>query len=279
MRFCVICKEKQGKVIFNDNGINILRCQNCKHAYSQYEREQDYDGYFQSGIGDRDNFWWDEAHKEMYNDFCKKYIAGKSGSLLDVGCGLGFFVKKIRGFKSWESYGYEISTSAVEYAKEKFNSQNIFCGRVEESNFSKNYFDIITLWDVIEHIPDPHQLLNYLRTILKENGILFIHTPNIGVQLPKARFKRFFLEENEPHLLEAKDHLNIYSPQTIKILLKQCGFGRQNFIHFRPIQSVSGNKSQLLRMIKNLWYYLAVFIFYISFQRINLDNLFIEAKK
>lgn len=279
MHYCIICKKKQNKVIFDDNGVNILRCQNCGHVYSQYDREQGYDGYFQSNINDQDNFWWDKAHERMYNDFCERYINGKSGYLLDVGCGLGFFVKKISDYKNWESYGYEISPSAIAFARDELRLNNVFNGRVEESNFSKKYFDIITLWDVLEHIPDPHQLLKYLKTILKEDGILFIHTPNIKVQLPKARSKKIFLGKNTPHLLEARDHLNIYSPQTIKILLEQDGFSCQNFIHLHPIQSMAGNRSKLLKTIKNLWFYLAVFIFYISFQKINLNNLFVEVKK
>lgn len=216
----------------------------------------------------------------MYDDFCEKFIIGKSGKLLDVGCGLGYFVKYISAFLDWDIFGYEISEPAVNYAKNNLGLKNIFCGRVEDSGFSEKYFDVIALWDVIEHIPNPKPLLSYLKNILKDDGILFIHTPNVKIQLPKAKIKKLLFGKKEGgHYLEAKDHINIYSTKTIKRLLKQAGFGNVKFIHLHPIQSVSGSKSVLKKGLKNFWFNLAKFIHFITGNKMNLDNLFIVARK
>lgn len=280
MEQCIICGSLKSKIIFQEFDADVLKCQNCGHVFSSYQAKQDYDGYFGKEIKAEDNFWWDKAHQKMYEDFCKRFIINSKGRLLDVGCGLGYFIKKIATFPHWQIFGYEISQPAVEFAKNKLELENIFCGRVEESNFSKKYFDIITLWDVIEHIKDPAPLLSYLFSILKEGGILFIHTPNVKIQIPKAKVKKFLkgMDPNE-HYLEAKDHLNIYSMATIKKILYDNGFKKVEFIHFHPIQSVSGSKNIVLKYIKNIWFYFSKILFSLTFNKINLDNLFIIATK
>jgi hypothetical protein len=138
----------------------------------------------------------------------------------------------------------------------------------------------VTLWDVIEHIADPNPLLSYLASILTPEGFLFLHTPNILIQLPKARLKAL-MKGMRPGIsyLEAKDHLNIYSMKTISAVLKKAGFLNIEFIHLNPIQSVAGSKSQLLRLLKNLWFSSATFLALISMGHFNLDNLFVVARK
>ncbi|MFH1523131.1 MAG: class I SAM-dependent methyltransferase [Patescibacteria group bacterium] len=280
MKKCIVCGQFNNRVIFNEFGVDILRCCNCGHAFSSYETNQNNDAYFENEIGGGDHYWWNEAHDRMYNDFCNKFIVNKKGKLLDVGCGLGYFVKKISTFSNWEVYGYEISKPAVEFAKLKLKLDNVFCGQVESSNFPKKYFNIITLWDVIEHIPDPGLILSYLCSILKDDGILFIHTPNIKIQLFKAKIKRlFFGMKKNKHYLEAKDHINIYSQQTMIKVLNKYGFKKIEFIHIHPIQSVSGSKKKALKITKNLWFYSAKMLYYITFRRVNLNNLFVIVRK
>lgn len=277
---CIICRKSDTKTIFKESGIDILKCKNCGHVFSSYEAEQDYGGYFGGKIDSADHFWWKEAHSKMYDDFCKRFIANKSGRLLDVGCGLGYFVKKISVFPNWKVYGYEISKSAAEFAKNKLNLKNIYCGKVEEANFSGKSFNIITMWDVIEHLPDPNPILKYANLILKDEGFLFIHTPNIIIQLPKVKLKKL-IKGMRPdlHYLEARDHINIYSPGAIKTILNKNGFRKIKFVHLHPIQSVTGSKSPLLKAVKNLWFYLAKLLNAVSFGEINIDNLFIVARK
>lgn len=280
MSTCVICGNKSNRVVFVEFGIDVLKCKNCGHVFSSYDAAQDYDGYFGKKISETDHFWWKEAHIKMYDDFCKRFIANKSGTLLDVGCGLGYFVKKISLFPNWEIYGYEISKSAVEFAKNKLNLKNIYCGKVEEANFSEKLFDIITMWDVIEHLPDPNPVLKYANLILKDDGFLFIHTPNIIIQLPKVKLKKLIRGMRpDLHYLEARDHINIYSPGAIKTILNKNGFGKIKFVHLHPIQSITGSKNWLLKAVKNLWFYSAKLLSTVSAGKINIDNLFIVAKK
>ncbi|MEI6597225.1 MAG: class I SAM-dependent methyltransferase [bacterium] len=276
---CLACESSKQKVVFVEFGVNIYKCQNCGHMFSSYGADQYYDGYFKN-MAVSNNFWWDEAHKIIYNDFCKKYLVGNGGKLLDVGCGLGFFVKKVNNYKDWQATGYEISKTAVDFATNELKLTNILCGKVEEADFPKNYFDIITLWDVIEHIPDPDKILNYISSILKQGGFLFIHTPNANIQLFKARFKKLLYGmKPEKHYLEANDHINIYTAKSISMVLKRHNFKFIDFVHLHPIQSVSGSKNRLNIAIKNLWFNFSRIFYQLSFKKINLNNLYIVAKK
>lgn len=280
MKQCIICGQSYYKTVFKEFDVDVLKCRNCGHIFSSYEQKQNYGEYFEKEIEEKDHFWWDQAHRRMYNDFCGMFIKNKKGKLLDVGCGLGYFVKKVSSFPDWDVYGYEISEPAVSFARERLSLKNIFQGRVEEANFPDNCFDVITMWDVIEHIPDPNSLLSYLKKILKKDGILFIATPNARVQVIKAKIKKLLFGEKEGgHYLEAKDHINIYSAKIIEALLKQIGFSRVKFIHLHSIQSVSGSKSGFKKGFKNFWFNMARFIYFITCGKINLDNLFVVAKK
>jgi len=281
-KVCPICKYSINHIVFKEFNIDILRCVRCGHIFSSYDIDQHYDKYFdQTNLlcSPGSNWWWNEAHKAIYNDFCHKFIVGKSGKLLDVGCGLGYFVKMVYDYDSWEVFGYEISQEAVDFAV-KMGLKNVFCGRVETSSFMEKQFDIITLWDVIEHIPEPDPILSYLSSLLKDDGILFIYTPNARIQLLKAKIKKL-LRGMKPgvHYMEAKDHINNYQMSTLTIILKRNRFSNVEFIQIRPIQGVSGSRNQFLVAMKNLWFYIFALLFRITFGHINLNNLAVIARK
>jgi 2-polyprenyl-3-methyl-5-hydroxy-6-metoxy-1,4-benzoquinol methylase len=267
-------------MVFNEFGVDILKCRNCGHVFSTYECNQFYDGYFdQQNLETEDQFYWNVAHNEMYNDFCKRFILNRNGKLLDVGCGMGYFVKHVAKYAGWEVWGCEISEHAVCYAKRKLGLTNIISGKIEEANFCDQSFDIITLWDVIEHIPNPDPFLAKINQFLKPGGLVFLHTPNVNIQLPKAKLKRFIKGMNPKiHYLEAKDHVNIYSEKTISTILLRNGFENIDFIHLKPIQSVSGSKNILFYKLKDAWAAVSGFIYAITFKRLNIGNLFITAQ-
>jgi 2-polyprenyl-3-methyl-5-hydroxy-6-metoxy-1,4-benzoquinol methylase len=279
-RACIVCGDSHSSIVFEEFGIGVLKCRACGHVYSSYEQDQHYDDYFGERVPSGEQFWWDKAHAKMYADFCDRFIVGKAGSLLDVGCGLGFFVKTVSSFPAWQVFGCDTSKGAVEFARRELGLDNVYWGPAEECGFREDYFDIVTLWDVIEHVPDPDPLLSFLSKVLREDGFLFIHTPNIRIQLPKARMIRLIKGMN-PHLhyLEAKDHINIYSMHTIKRVLRRNGYSNIQFTHLHPIQSLSGSRNPLLALMKNALFYSSKVLFSVSAGKLNFDNLFVTARK
>ena len=279
---CYLCGSKEYTPVFIENGIPIVKCKNCRHVFSTYKQNEHYDGYWGEEETSYDLEWWDIAHRDIYEEFIENFITKRSGKILDVGCGLGFFVKTIQTKKpGWEATGYEMSLSAVKFAKAHNGLKLVYAGQVEKSRIPKNSIDIITLWDVIEHIPKPQPLLKYLHSLLKPGGIFFIQTPNFPIQLLKAQLK-VKLKGMRPngHYLEAKDHINDYSIKTISMLGEQCGFREPEFHILKPILSVSGTKSRLGSYAKLLYYFATKTLWILSFKKINLNNtLFVTFRK
>lgn len=282
MKSCILCQSSESKTVFNENGTPILECKNCGHVYSSYEQEEHYEGYWDGAEQTYDLKWWDDAHRAVYSDFISTYLKQENGNLLDVGCGLGFFVKAVLTKKpGWSAVGYEISKQAVKFANEQNGMKTVYAGLVQDSKLPNESFDIITLWDVIEHIPKPHSLLTYLHGLLKPGGILFLQTPNFPIQLAKANLKVKLKGMQEGvHYLEAKDHVNNYKMHTLAELGKQCGFIEPKYKVLMPILSVSGSKSKLAVYLKLAYYYFTKLIFAFSIKTINWNNtLFLTLKK
>lgn len=280
MAKCLFCQTSETKTVFKEFDIDYLRCKKCGHLFSSFERNAHYDGYFENIESESQAVeYWNISHKKMYESFAKRFMKNGSGKILDIGAGLGFFVKFAQE-KGWKSYGVEISKGGYKYAKEKLHLENFFCGKLEEMGFENESFDIITMWDVIEHLLEPRSILKKNAELLKKDGVLFLHTPNGEVQLIKSRLKKLFFGEKEgSHYLEAKDHLNLYKEATIKKLLYECGFKDIHFVHLPPIQSVAGKSDNLKVLVKNLWWLGSVLLNFLTFKQVNIDNLFVMAKK
>ena len=282
-QICYLCGSKENSTVFNENGIPILECKSCGHIFSSYVQEEHYDGYWdENSDQDFDLDWWDVAHREIYSEFIQTFMKAEKGKILDVGCGLGFFIKTLQEKKpAWSSLGYEMSERAVKFGKEKNHLSNIYSGLVQNSGIEKNSLDIITLWDVIEHIPKPQPLLEYLFSILKPGGILFVQTPNVPIQLWKARLKVLLKGMKEGvHYLEAKDHINDYSTSTLNLLANKTGYSGTSYFIMKPILSVAGSKNPLGVLFKLLYYRISKIIWFFSFKQMNINNtLFAILKK
>ncbi len=104
-----------------------------------------------------------------------KAVKGKTGKLLDVGCGTGDRLDVFRRI-GFDTYGVEISSSA-EFAKEHYGL-NVKQGDLFDANYPDSFFDVITLHNVLEHTHSPHKIIRELYRILKEDGIAVIQVPN-----------------------------------------------------------------------------------------------------
>jgi 2-polyprenyl-3-methyl-5-hydroxy-6-metoxy-1,4-benzoquinol methylase len=137
------------------------------------------------------------------------------GRLLDVGCGAGFFLKSMEDRYS-EVRGVEISTSHAEFAQ-KTMMLDVLNGTIQTANFTAEYFDTITLWDVIEHVVDPRATLDEARRILKKGGLLAISTPNVN-GITASLSKKTWLYYTPP------EHLYFFNRNALSTLFKESGF-------------------------------------------------------
>jgi len=136
-------------------------------------------------------------------------------TLLEVGCAEGIFLEAARR-KSWKVAGVEISQWASKFAREKLNLQ-VFTGSLDQTHFSENYFDVIYMNHVIEHLDNPVKVLCTSWRILRPGGVIVINTPNFN------GFSRLILKE-EWRAISPERHLYYFTPGTLSKILVKSGF-------------------------------------------------------
>ena len=140
----------------------------------------------------------------------------KGGRLLDIGCATGTFLAGMKSKPTWELHGVEISEHAAHLARQQ-HSLNIVTGTLEDARFPNEFFDAISLWDVLEHLPDPSESLQEIYRILKKDGVLVIRVPNLNSWDAKI-FKSSWAG------LDAPRHLYVFQPESLSQLLDKTKF-------------------------------------------------------
>jgi len=159
----------------------------------------------------------------------KRY--GNGTRLLDVGCGEGFFLFNASK-AGYIVKGIELSQDAAAYARSEFGL-DVEAKSFEELRFSENHFDVVTLWQVLEHVPFPLIIIKEIHRILKPGGMLVITTPDIGGVPAKILKKRWWCI--------TRLHINQFTTKTLTNIIKNAGF--------KNISSVSYKESISLLML------------------------------
>jgi 2-polyprenyl-3-methyl-5-hydroxy-6-metoxy-1,4-benzoquinol methylase len=131
----------------------------------------------------------------------------KPGRLLDVGCGDGMFLNRMRQL-GWTVDGVDFDAKAVANAKTKYGL-DLHRGDLASAKFPGGSFDAITMSHVIEHVPDPLALMAEVQRILKPGGRLVLTTPNSG-SFGHEKFQGYWFGVDPPR------HLNLYSLNTLR---------------------------------------------------------------
>jgi len=140
-------------------------------------------------------------------------IPSPGARVLDIGTAGGAFIDAAKKF-GYDAYGMEPSAYLV--ARGKARGLHIEQGTIENHSFQPCSFDMVCLWDVIEHLPDPKAALVEIRKLLKPDGILLINYPDIGTMLAKIAGKRFWW------ILSV--HLHHFTRDSIRNICIRTGF-------------------------------------------------------
>ena len=273
---CPICGGAEARRVWRERGVELLRCLGCGHVRSTWQAGPDYAGYWgdsavsENSLAAHSDYWY-RARVPVYREFLRRFSA-YCGRLLDVGCGIGFFVKVARD-AGWDAHGSEVSPVAVRIGREQLGLAQLHVGRVEDAGFVQGSFDAITLWDVIEHVPDPVSLLIELRRLLRPGGLLFVQTPNVNMQLLRARVVRCMRGKDEGcNTLEVKDHLNDFTPGSLRLAVQRAGYAHSRVFVLLPTFSLAGGRGRFGVAAKLGWYGLARGVFVLSGRRLHISN-------
>jgi len=240
---CPLCGAKSPKELyccFDD--FRVVRCTTCRFVYttlpvdkevleqlyaeSYYHTETRQQYYFENAVTAANVASENSNIRDFRQglEWIEKYRP--SGRLLDVGCAVGVFlaIAKDRG---WDVTGVDVSPFAVAYAREKLGV-NAVAGELEDVAFPDGHFDVITLWDVIEHFPDPIATLREVRRILKDDGLLFVNTPN-EQSLLKVFARFFYCASGGKFTYPVRKmyhqwHLTYFTAESLQRALRLSGF-------------------------------------------------------
>ncbi len=222
---CPICAANRVRQCFVKQGIAVLACEECTVRFWQpKETEAVADIY-------NENYFVGEETANGYNNYLMlepglrktfrkrlqriQAMGAPGKKLLEVGCGTGFFLDEARK-AGFEVIGVELSGFGAKYAQEKLRL-NVKQGKLLEQNFASQSFDVVCMWDVLEHLPDPLADMKEVRRLLKPGGKLLLSTGNAQSAMAKLSGANW-------HLYTLPEHLFFFTPYSVEALLKKAGF-------------------------------------------------------
>lgn len=232
---CPVCKGKHFTQLFECKDyvasgelFTIVACNSCslqftnpRPAENEIGRYYQSDKYISHAGSDKSELG---TTYKIY-DWVRNYSIGsklstikayhKKGKLLDLGCGLGYFLNGAKQDGTFESIGADISQEAIDYVKKEFAIEVInedSLNKIEDQSY-----DIITQWHVMEHVHKLEERMHLLKRILKPSGTMFIAVP-ISNSMDSKHYKAFWDGYDVPR------HLYHFNSDSIKLLMKKHGF-------------------------------------------------------
>ncbi|MFY8019566.1 MAG: class I SAM-dependent methyltransferase [Bacteroidia bacterium] len=232
---CPICKESNFTELFTckdyvatGETFNIVKCQKCSHEFTNARpTEIECGKYYQSNNyishsgTDKSKLGFTYKLYDIVRNYSiglklniiKKYQ--KSGELLDLGCGLGYFLNGAKQEGTFHCQGADISEDAIKYVKENFNIE--VKKDSDLKSFKEGQFKVITQWHVLEHVYRLEDRLKELKYLLAKNGTMFIAVPNSDSWDAK-NYKAHWDGYDVPR------HIHHFNKKSIKKLFEENGF-------------------------------------------------------
>jgi len=190
-----------------------LAARNAMYAEEYFRSESPKDMGYAEYFAERDLYV--ETFRRRVRDFITRWKP-EPGRVVDIGCAAGFSLEAFRE-AGWEVWGVEVSTSASRFAREEMGLPHVFTGDLADAPLEKGSFDVVTMWEVIEHVEDPVDYLARARELLKPDGLLFLSTQNVNAPFPDIMGPKW-------HHYKYEEHIYHFSPPTIRRALEMAGF-------------------------------------------------------
>ena len=201
---CIVCKGKKLRSMKDYQTAHLCQCKDCGFVFSKQiptenELVEHYNRYSR-------NDYLSPLTIKRYNELLDQFEKyRRNNKLLDVGCGVGYFLDEAQK-RGWEVYGTEFTDDAFKICKEK--NINMSKGVLDPKNYELEAFDVITSFEVIEHINNPIDEISKMKMILRDEGIIYVTTPNFNSLL------RYKLKSNY-NVITFPEHLSYYTPKTL----------------------------------------------------------------
>ena len=264
---CPVCFTDAYTPEYHVKGFSIVRCTNCKMVYvnprlkddiirdiykKNYFIKKDY-SFSDFGYGNYEltNYLRDKTFNSWYAEFAP-FLLVHQGKAMDVGCATGRFLNILKN-KGWDTNGIELDVDIYNALIAKgFRVKNI---PVEDYELNERY-DLITLFDVIEHITHLDDCFKKLNLMLSDKGSIVMVTPNIA-SIQKKIFGRKWFQ------FKPWEHISYFSPETMQRLaekfgfkiihLSECGqYADLSFVHHRLLRYGFNRTATILKMFLSM---------------------------
>ena len=230
---CALCGSEQYFHLFRgkdrdwDTGdeFNVVRCKKCGLVYTNPRPDkEEIKKYYPSENWSRaqnkvnvedaviSGAHWSVAIAERVEPILKLGINGK---ILDIGCGDGLLLYYLKQY-GWDCYGVEPGEIAARYANETLGL-NVLNITIDNIRYENDFFDVVNLHHVFEHLDEPLEALRQIKYVLKSDGYLVIGVPNFNGFDSKIFGKRWVG-------LKLPQHLFQYTEKTLKAMVEKSGF-------------------------------------------------------
>ena len=202
----------------------LVQCNQCRLIYlnpqpTSEELAAYYPKDYEAHVGtQKQRLGW-LRRMDYYYGVKKRYRAimryTRTGRLMDIGCGTGAFLDGMREY-GWDVAGIEPGVQAADYAVRQLGLpvQNT---TLEAAQLEPASFDLVTMWNVLEHLSDPQQALHRIREALQPGGLLVFAIPNVD-SLDLRLFKKYWAGYDVPR------HLFVFPPATLEEMVTRAGF-------------------------------------------------------
>ena len=218
---CILCNSSSFVKLFTKGKWDIVKCNNCNLMFADPLPSESEIEYFYNNIeSDKEGIVRNlkqRNSRERRNGRKLKLlekIQGSKGTMLDVGCGLGLFVKNASDM-GWVVQGIDVNKDLIKYGKDTFNI-NLCCTTLKKAEFPNGHFDVITTYNLLDHLREPLLFLREIERVLKPGGIIDINVHDAGGWKAKKDAQNW-------GAYCPPGHLYFYSYKTLGALLNKAG--------------------------------------------------------
>jgi len=249
MKECPVCSSPEWDELSEDRfveGNRYLRCRRCGSGFCLKDFDpasaDSYYEEFYGSDGSLESMRWSRESKHLLG-VSKRYLKllsgfKPSGRLLDLGCGRAEFIYQARQTGRYDCVGVEPSARAAREAEELFGIK-VIVSTFNPELFADKKFDVIYMRHLLEHIPDPRQFVDGLKSVCAPGAVVGVHLPN-DTSFTNA-FKRFIYrlgKTREYGAMLYPYHMVGYTPSSLRLLFEQAGFTHlmtRTFSKFNPL--------------------------------------------
>ena len=221
--FCPLCGKKSLDFdvwVKTDIG-DIVKCKRCGLGFLNPQNFRDFKNINTSIYNEKRYY---KRLIRMQGELTSRYknqmkeikrIVKKKGKIVDIGCSIGMFLNVASSF-GFELYGFDLNKINLQKAKKLFNINTLPDNFLKNQKFN-NFFNVATMWDVLEHLEDPIGFLSRLILKIKPGGLLVVQCPNMESYVFLKFGKRW-------NWLTPGDHLQFFTPYTLTKVITAAGF-------------------------------------------------------